>query len=81
MLCVKYYFQHKLFSFQKLPLREAKALEVSPEAIGSLLEGFGVSSVQVPLSSSLFYHHYDHCHGRYDHKNHHLYHHQIKSST
>merc|ERR1711934_987857 len=25
---------------------EAKALEVSPEAIGSLLEGFGVSNVQ-----------------------------------
>ena len=27
--------------------REAKALEVSPEAIGALLEGFGVSGVQV----------------------------------
>ena len=29
--------------------REAKALEVSPEAIGALLEGFGVSGVQVRL--------------------------------
>ena len=29
--------------------REAKALEVSPEAIGTLLEGFGVSGVQVRL--------------------------------
>ena len=29
--------------------REAKALEVSPEAIGALLEGFGVSEVQVRL--------------------------------
>ena len=27
--------------------REAKALEVSPEAIGTLLEGFGVSGVEV----------------------------------
>ena len=27
--------------------REAKALEVSPEAIGALLEGFGVSGVEV----------------------------------
>ena len=29
--------------------REAKALEVSPEAIGALLEGLGVSEVQVRL--------------------------------
>ena len=29
---------------------EAKALEVSPEAIGSLLQGFGLSSVQVKMA-------------------------------
>ena len=29
---------------------EAKALEVSPEAIGSLLQGFGLSSVQVRMT-------------------------------
>ena len=36
--------------------REAKALEVSPEAIGALLEGFGVSGVQVRHVIIIFTH-------------------------
>ena len=36
--------------------REAKALEVSPEAIGALLEGFGVSGVEVGHVISIIIH-------------------------
>ena len=36
--------------------REAKALEVSPEAIGALLEGFGVSGVEVGHVISIITH-------------------------